>query len=976
MPSVSYPSSCVWYIEGRRWRNNEGKLASAGSGVVVALERLDSQGAPLSPPEIKKYLLTSGHVVRERVTGPLLDELLCWQPGGGYSRLEQRARGAGAMVGASLASVSPLSPCGARRELAPSNLASDDWVLLEIEGPAFQAQAAVEQWADGEGEVPLMVVGYPGGAGVEGQQLWRNGHAVAPHDSRDFRYSRSTADPGMYNYEGGDTRPGMSGGGVFDNMQRLVAIHRSALDIAMQRSAVSASHVRKWLLNRGYRPALFPDWRPLPAPIPQPPVPPAPEPPLPPPPQPPIDGPKIAVAAGVAVVAAAAYFWLVPNVVELHVTVRHQTESGGVGPPAAGVRLGFSPKDFASREIESGTADAQGKAIIKVRVPGSRFDKPPMSGYVVVVAPPAGAASTARYAVRPHGMVERRQGQMTLAYHDPDELNIRAQTQATLYLINEEEWIVSAFTKNVRAASDSELGSQIARAASSAQLSDDASRKATELWAVILAGRRPVLPDTALSETYNRTQQEKVERIVRSVGQVTTNGPTGMAASGTGFMIGKGQLLVPLFALSRSGRGQVSFSGSAPSTDTRALPFRRVAWRSEKLQLALVELEGDAPEPLPVERKPPAVDLAGRRAFVAGYPHVADGRIPAELKSIFSAASGRRAVMPGELLATRSRDEISHDATTTGGVAGGPIVDENSGLVLGVHLKGLWEGGGKRNSGAPTWTLFQDPEFVAAFNQSGLDTTQPELKDDRPAVPPAGLPIVIPYDPRFLGIDVPLPDASATRVKGRVLDYVHFSVFHDERRRMPIFAASNINRALQVDIPRMADRWMYDSRVSRDGQLAQDFYGKSEWDRGHLVNRRSVAWGSEPLARTASQSVFVWTNAVPQTPRFNRQTWQDIEDEVYTKLHRESTKLSVFTGAVFSEADPVDRDVRIPQSFWMVAIYDNPKAPSKPFVHAFMQRQYAASKSDVAGTGAVNVQASITDVAAIEKLTGLKFKLP
>lgn len=264
MPSASYPSSCVWYIESRRWNNTEGKLGTAGSGVVVALERLDHQGRPLSPPEIKKYLLTAGHVVREHATGPLFDELLCWEPGRGYSRLKQRSKGEAAVVGASLAKVSTLSPCGAQQSSAPSKLAADDWVLLEVEGAAFQAQPPVEQWADGVGEVPLMAVGYPGGAGLEGQQLWVNGYPVAPRDSLDFRYSRSEADPGMYNYEGPeDMAPGMSGGGIFDRTQRLVAIHRSALGMALQRHAVSASHIRSWLFNRGYRPALFPDSRPI-----------------------------------------------------------------------------------------------------------------------------------------------------------------------------------------------------------------------------------------------------------------------------------------------------------------------------------------------------------------------------------------------------------------------------------------------------------------------------------------------------------------------------------------------------------------------------------------------------------------------------------------------------------------------------------------------------------------------------------------
>ena len=85
----------------------------------------------------------------------------------------------------------------------------------------------------------------------------------------------------------------------------------------------------------------------------------------------------------------------------------------------------------------------------------------------------------------------------------------------------------------------------------------------------------------------------------------------------------------------------MSFSGDAPSRDSTALSFRRILWRSEKLNVALVELEGAAPEPLSIERSTPSLDLSGRKAFVAGYPYVGDSRIPAVLSEVFSAASGR-----------------------------------------------------------------------------------------------------------------------------------------------------------------------------------------------------------------------------------------------------------------------------------------------------------------------------------------------
>lgn len=249
----------VWYIEARAGSDGEfasEDAASMGSGALVEIEHRQE------PRKFRRYLLTCAHVVRRKIAGsaewggPVYDEILCWRPGQGYTRTYKDKRRLGEHPDIYRARLSELSPCGDRAEQLPDELRDGphDWVLLDFEDPAFQKEGRPLRWSEiGEGE-DVRIVGYPGGAGLTrhaaGTRLWVNGSMVENLVSGPFSQEQ-TPEPGMLSLSGVDeTRPGMSGGGIFDRSGALVGLHRAADDMAMQRNAIAITHIRDALDTR------------------------------------------------------------------------------------------------------------------------------------------------------------------------------------------------------------------------------------------------------------------------------------------------------------------------------------------------------------------------------------------------------------------------------------------------------------------------------------------------------------------------------------------------------------------------------------------------------------------------------------------------------------------------------------------------------------------------------------------------------
>ena len=188
------------------------------------------------------------------------------------------------------------------------------------------------------------------------------------------------------------------------------------------------------------------------------------------------------------------------------------------------------------------------------------------------------------------------------------------------------------------------------------------------------------------------------------------------------------------------------------------------------------------------------------------------------------------------------------------------------------------------------------------------------------------------YDPRFLGVEVPLParpaDASAALIE---LPYTHFTVLLDPSRRLAAATAVGIDGASLMDLPREGIDWELDPRLPADAQTGEAVYANNDLDRGHLVRRRDPTWGATLAeAEQANEDTFHYPNAAPQAATFNQsqELWAGLENYLLDNAATYDRRLVVLTGAVLAADDPAYRGTQIPLRFWKVAAFLDPVASS------------------------------------------------
>jgi endonuclease G, mitochondrial len=231
------------------------------------------------------------------------------------------------------------------------------------------------------------------------------------------------------------------------------------------------------------------------------------------------------------------------------------------------------------------------------------------------------------------------------------------------------------------------------------------------------------------------------------------------------------------------------------------------------------------------------------------------------------------------------------------------------------------------------------------------------------------------FDSTFLKAYVPLPVLSdkqkrdASRMLGttqRVVPYTNFSLVMSASRRLAFFTAVNIDGGKMDLQPRERDRWFFDPRLDKAHQIGGEFYRANPFDRGHLVRRLDPAWGTQ--AKRAIGDTFFFTNCAPQHEKLNRDTWSNLEDYVLTNTDVHDLRVSVFTGPVFREDDPIHRGIRVPVEYWKVVTIV--KKNGDPSVTAYLQTQKNLLGLRDFEFGAFNTYQ--VKVASIETATGMK----
>ena len=240
----------------------------------------------------------------------------------------------------------------------------------------------------------------------------------------------------------------------------------------------------------------------------------------------------------------------------------------------------------------------------------------------------------------------------------------------------------------------------------------------------------------------------------------------------------------------------------------------------------------------------------------------------------------------------------------------------------------------------------------------------------------ARLPYIVPYDPNFLGngfqVPLPVPQCRGKLVRsGGVIDYIHFSLVMHRDRKSALYTAHNIDNSQRQSVGRTG--WNLDPRIERKFQTGEAAYANNDWDRGHLVRRAAVAWGTPERADAASDSTFYYTNAALQHEKFNQDEWLALENWVLQGAGGTTSRLCVFTGPIYTQQDQFERSYRIPSAFWKIAVLRDPTAAGDDLSAIGFVMKQNEFWDDWNGARTLNLQLYQVGIHEIGRYAGLDF---
>lgn len=208
------------------------------------------------------------------------------------------------------------------------------------------------------------------------------------------------------------------------------------------------------------------------------------------------------------------------------------------------------------------------------------------------------------------------------------------------------------------------------------------------------------------------------------------------------------------------------------------------------------------------------------------------------------------------------------------------------------------------------------------------------------------------YDPGFLSKTIDLAPIYAKQrnagltapllksPKDDELKYQNFSVIIHVKRKFALMTAVNIKGDELKHPGARSDTWRRDDRMAEEYQPAGNFYettkeerenpskarDKIAFSRGHLVRRFDPCWGTAAETKAGEEDTFHYTNAAPQFQAYNDIDWGNLEDYLLDKAQTSEKRMTVFTGPIFRQRDPLygkkreGGPWRIPLSFWKIAV--------------------------------------------------------
>ncbi len=268
------------------------------------------------------------------------------------------------------------------------------------------------------------------------------------------------------------------------------------------------------------------------------------------------------------------------------------------------------------------------------------------------------------------------------------------------------------------------------------------------------------------------------------------------------------------------------------------------------------------------------------------------------------------------------------------------------------------------------------------------------------------------YDPDFLSVTLPLDAIYARHAaaglaaplldgSGHELRYFHYSSVIHAKRRFPLITAVNID-GLKLERVERDNKWRLDPRMAAAYQSDDEFYSSSKtraaekcyFSRGHMVRLLDPCWsdardaaGKAADAKRGMQDTFHFTNAAPQVQAYNDVDWGNLEDYVLDRAQISEKRLTVFTGPIYRDNDPLYGRERpggpwqVPLSFWKIAVLQ--KTATSIAAAAFIngQTDYVKALYEAKifsglkpySIDEIRSRKIQTTIAAVEEVTGLDF---
>lgn len=396
--------------------------------------------------------------------------------------------------------------------------------------------------------------------------------------------------------------------------------------------------------------------------------------------------------------------------------------------------------------------------------------------------------------------------------------------------------------------------------------------------------------------------------------------------------------------------------------------------------------------------------------------------------------------LPPAALGPQMIDFLHYSTDTEPGSSGSPVFNDQW-QVVALHHKAVpapnqkpgtpieWIANeGVRISSIFRWlerSRFENPHAARALDQIGRSMGFPPLAESHAALVPAqpateqygpykparwadpGLG----YDAAFLSEPIPLAPIYAGLVKtgdvaplsdgsGHELKYFHFSAVLHAKRHFALMTAVNIDGSRLEHPGKRKDSWRQDARIAREHQPDDKFYATKHaqepvyFSRGHLVRLLDPCWSHEtdPAKRKADarrgmEDSFHFTNAAPQVQAYNDRDWGNLEDYVLDRAQTAERRLTVFTGPIFRDRDPLYGRGReggpwqIPLSFWKIAVLQKTDTIIAAAAFIIGQTEYVRALYEAKvfsgltpyTTEELRSRKIQTTIAAIECETGLDF---